>query len=786
MYTLALLLTLTACKKDGVVVTGDTDDTAAPPTGLSGEGGDCLGTTDCAGVLVCASEGVCAQPGSFGTTSFGEDCFATQECEAGLVCDREETCNTPGGPGTAGSGDECATLSDCQSGLSCYEDACTGFDFPVWEGIECPGSDPPFRVHFEIPRGPTGHADFYRLPFPNDIRVDGTTVDVSEFPTSGFEFLDAGDVPASIIESYDTDFAGFGTNQAVFFRLSALPTFDTILVGLPGDGSSSVVIVDITPGAAELGQRHPTGWKLTTNRPYLCDPWIALYPSTGRPLLARHTYAALITTNMLGGSGEVPVQDPDFAAMLGGPPADAALQGAWEAYAPLRDWLSTESIPVGSLAAASVFTVLDPVDSMTRLHDVVGGSAAPVGSAVVECGDLPGPHADLADPTRGCFGATAGIREIQGALGVPHLQQGTAPFKTVQDGGAADWSTGQPTIQSVQDVTFSISIPDGPLPPNGWPVVLYAHDQLGNYRSVIEEGLAVQLADYALTDGAMAGFAVVSMDTWMTGPRRGEADAAWLALDPAGWEPAVLYDNPLNPVAARDNISQSAADWFQMVRYLEFVDWSGANSPIGDPVVFDLERVYFMGHGMGATVGPILLSREPVIGAGVLANAGASWTDKIADTTAPIALAGYPVAAFGDADINRYQPIISLSQGIVDRTEPLSHARYVHLDASSADTHVLQVFGAGDPFVPFSAQHALARGLFLQQVVAPGLLPLDALDEVSAPVSGNISPATAIVVVNDGSDPHRLLFDDPRTQLQVLEFLGTAARDGAPTVPSVP
>ncbi|MCB9679552.1 MAG: hypothetical protein H6737_30885 [Alphaproteobacteria bacterium] len=784
MRLIAILVALVGCKKDGVVVT-DSDEETGTPVAPGDVGDPCQENDDCFGELVCSNALLCAQPNAPGTTPFGEDCFTTSECQAGLVCDHGETCAAAGGPGTSGIGQACTTADDCQSALSCYEDVCIGFEMPRWEGIECPGSDPPFRVHFEVPRGPAGHLDYFRLPFPNDIRVSGGTVDIAEYPVSGFGFLGSGDISAGIVASYGTAFPGFGPNQPVILRTATYPTFDTVLVGLPGEGSVS--LVDITEGTPQYGTRHPTGWKVTSGVPYMCDPWVSLYPSVGRPFLANHTYAAVITTDLLGDSGVVPVQDPDFAAMLGGPPSDSALSSAYAAYAPFRSWLTSAGIQPSSIAGAAVFTIMDPSLSATRIRDVVRGSAAPVASQVVECTTLPGPHADPTDATRGCFGESTDFHEIQGTLGVPHFQIGTAPFKTPDRGGSADWSTGQPAIQSTASVTFSVTVPRGTPPAGGWPVVLFAHDHAGNYRSFVEDGLAAELTDVLLDNGTHVGFAVVSIDTWMTGPRRGAEDAAWLAVDPAGWEPTVLYNSPLNPMAARDNLTQSAADWFQVVRYLETQPWSDAvASPTGEATPLDLTHVYFVGHGIGGAAGPMVVSREDAVNAGVFASTGAFWSSIVADTTAPVALAGYLAPALGDSRVDRFQPLLALGQGIVDRTDPLNQARFIHADVAVPDKHVLQVVSYGDPWAPDEAQYALARGLVTTQVVQSGQVPLDNIDQVSAPVTSNIGAATAVTVVNSGADPHRLLFDDVRTRVQVREFLGTAVRDGTPTVPLVP
>jgi hypothetical protein len=202
-------------------------------------------------------------------------------------------------------------------------------------------------------------------------------------------------------------------------------------------------------------------------------------------------------------------------------------------------------------------------------------------------------------------------------------------------------------------------------------------------------------------------------------------------------------------------------------------------------VLFDASRMYFVGHGIGASVGPTVLAREPAVVGGVLANAGAWWTEIIAGTEAPIALASYPASAFGDVAIDRFQPVLQFGQGVVDRTDPVNQARFVHFDQSSDDVDVLQIVVPDDPTTSAAAQQTLARAIYSQQHVGPGALPLDDLDEVSLPATNNVNGATSVALVRsaNGGDPHRVLFDDTTVRETVSEFLGTAVRDGTPTVP---
>ena len=65
-------------------------------------------------------------------------------------------------------------------------------------------------------------ADFYRLPFPNDLRVraDGT-LDLSDFPRPGLTLLGV-DLVDLYADAAEADFAGFASIDVVSFRFSAV------------------------------------------------------------------------------------------------------------------------------------------------------------------------------------------------------------------------------------------------------------------------------------------------------------------------------------------------------------------------------------------------------------------------------------------------------------------------------------------------------------------------------------------------------------------------------------
>jgi hypothetical protein len=777
-------LLLAGCPND--VDTSPIDDGVGDA--LYGE--DCDENDDCAEGLLCAGDGACRYPGEPGTAGAGDDCAGNDFCQLGLVCGHDGTCVEPGGEGSSGVGEDCEDDEDCQLMLGCIEGSCHGFQVPLWWGHEC--SDPdddtgPFRVHFEVP-GDDPPAEFYRLPFPNDARLIDGAIDLSGHASPGALIPELGDVVGGVIDVIEADHTAFGNNASVFLRFSGDVNYDTLLLGDPGKGTAYTI--DITPGVTDYGERHPGGFRASGDRGlYICDNWIAMTPSEGRPFAPGHTYASVITTGVLGRDSNDPAaQDEDFAAVLADdPPADDRLQRAWEAYDPFRAWLVISGTDPASIAGAAVFTVQDPRQPLVDLREVVRGEAPPEVDGVVLCvsGDA-GPYADDEDETRGCTDVDPAFHEIQGQVGLPMFQEGTPPYKT--EGGAL---TGAPT--GTEPVVFSLTVPaDEPMPATGWPLVIYGHGTGGNYRSHVLGGVAGMLSSLQTEDGTELGFAVLGIDAVAHGPRRHPDtwDPAMLAVDPAAYDADVLFFNVLNPRAARDNPLQAAADGFGLVQLAETLDWDELASPTGEPIRFDSGQLYYLGHSQGSTTGVGFVAYEPELRGAVFSGAGGLLIESMINKRNPYDLPAALMVGLADPAIDRWHPVLNLVQLLAERADAINHAGAV-MDEPVGDQlphHVLQTYGIGDTFTPDVTQYALARALRVEQVTN-GNPSLESIGIANPPVTGNEHAAgetvTAVVALYQpatGEDGHYVIFDLADAQTQVGQFLATAVVDGVPTV----
>ena len=754
--------------------------------GFSDYGEECASSDECLSGLICAGDDTCRYAGEPGTSDVGDDCVSSAFCQAGLVCSSEGVCAEEGSAGTGQRGDACESTDDCGLGYACVEGVCYGFDLPIWEGETCTDEDGDYRVLFEVP-GDDGLADFYRMPFPNDGRLgpDGS-LDLSDHPSPGALIPELGDVVGDVLTGLEEDFAGYGTNQAVYFRFAKQPRYQDLVLAY-ADEPGTLGIVDITPGADEFDVYHPPAFKASTPAtPYICSNWLALRATDGHPLKPGHTYAFFVRSDLASVDSEASVQDPDFAAMLdASPPGENRLATAWEAYQPVRDWLEATDRVGAGFAAISVVTAQDPTEPARMLRAAVDELDPPTAAGLHLCDDEAGPYAfgDDDDPDRGCFGADPAFHEIQGRVTLAQFQEGTVPFK--QSGGAIAYADGQAVPVRYEDVTFSLTVPTTEMPQDGWPVVVYAHGTGGNYREGVTDTLAGDLAAVTLDDGTQVGFAVLTIDAVLHGTRRGEAnwDPNWLALDPNAYDPDVLFYNPLNPRAARDNALQSAADHWQLVAMLQ--DWSldAGESPTGQAIAFS--DVHYLGHSQGATTGPLTVAFEPAIQSAVLSAAGGLLIETLLNKTSPYDIPQMVAVGLADPLVDRYHPLLNLTQMGAERADGVNHGVYVLRDDTfSPPTPVLHLQGVGDTYTPDAAQEPLAISMDLDQHAVDTDLA-NGLSNLDLPASENVYGVTGVLVryaAAGDQDAHFVLFTRDDAERHATHFLGTAQVDGSPTV----
>jgi hypothetical protein len=821
---------------DGSVLTdAPFGDVELPPGG--GLGQVCSDSTPCRAGLQCGATGMCEAGHSLAQ---GSPCVTSVECQSGLYCSALRQC-APEGKGTAGTtclldsectadlkcglvgfsaqcvpagtvdfGGTCTTGTDCLGGLVCAAGKCA-FGTPglpgflgggLWPGDKCEAETGAPVAWFRIPRG-TGDGDFYRLPFPNDIRMKNGHPDLTGHPTPGASLLGY-DLVDRVLRAVEQDNDGFGTYPTVFFRFNTAD-IDFHSLDAPADAGGQqyggLWYLDVTsnPAGTFLGWYWNASW---SRGKYICDNWIGIRPPQGNPLEPGHTYVVVITAKAKTKNGQQVGPTDDFRAMVAStaPDGGAELAAAYTAYKPLRDMLAARAVDPTSIIDAAVFTVGHVADRSKNVAAAAAKVAPPASTTWVKCGAGVSPCPDVTG-TRACGTPNPNFDEYQAVLPMPIFQKGTAPYLQPNDGGDIPALVGEPAVARTDQVCASLTVPAGvTMPAGGWPLVIYAHGTGGDFRSHIREGVADALAT-ASTGSATVPMAVLGIDQVQNGARR-----AGSTLSPNN-----LFYNFANPRAARDNALQGAADQISLANIAASIDVDATgDAGAGAHLKIDPNAIVFWGHSQGATEGGLSIPFSTRMKAAVFTGQGAGFLNALLSKTKPENVAAAIPIALQDPDPSNplalaggeVHPVLSLVQMLVDPADPLNFARAATMAPPQGITghHVFQVYGLKDSYAPpvTEATYAIAGrlGLVAHDPSASTPDPLSIPDpnaggapEVEAPTpyganrtTGTLTSAVRQYGPATGKDGHFVAFDVASAKGDVTRFLAQAAAGQVPKV----
>ncbi len=630
----------------------------------------------------------------------------------------------------------------------------------------CPAEEAQPRVVFDIPRAGDVSADFFRLPFPNDVRQRDGQLVLADFPRPfalpGFDVVD------KVVRAIEAEKLGWGPNPVVIFRLTRPAAFDE-KTGSAVAGA--IAFVDLTPGLADSARVIPHRLRTLPAGRYLCARHLIVERERPLPLEAGHTYAVIVTDKLTDRDGQPFGRDVDFRVTMATtePPTGAERKAAWRAYAPLRRYL-TGIGGASAVVAAAVFTVTDAGAPAAGLRAAVQATAAPVVKDLVRCG--PG-ATSICDDGRaaacGTISADAPFVEWRGRLEIPVFQQGVAPYDAA--GGGIAYVDGRPQVVRREPVCFSLTLPKGMPPGAGWPIVLYGHGTGGHYRWAAETGLAAELAEGAMGAGAGVPMATLTFDGVLHGSRKNGSTRSTDEL---------VY-NPMNPTAARDNNLQAAADFFAFARALPQLRSAER--------AFDPTRVAAYGHSQGGNAAAIAVGYEPIFGAAVLSGTGGGIASSLLEKQKPIPSSTWLPFVVGESVTHTSHPVLALMQLYFDRADPINHGRRIAHAPMPGDgpRHLLHVLGADDQYAPVSTQLAFATAARLP-VMNPVLAAsaLTHFEIVVAPVRKNFGLGVAKVTALEiqfspsGYDGHFVSTHHPAAVTTIRRFLGSYFRDGIP------
>ena len=728
----------------------------------------CEASAQCAEGLFCdALSSVCAPAGD---AAEGEECGSESDCLPGLRCSLSGFSGACVSAGTLDVGSPCESTSECLAGLNCAPSAldpegqtvCVagplGFPKP-WSGVECAEDEGPFRAYFEVPDG-ADLPDFFRLPYPNDVRLVEGKPDLSGFPTPGDSLLGF-DLVQRYVDAVEGYQEGFGLSPAVYLRFSAAPNFDT----LSASGENrNIHLFNIDAESPEYGRRRGLRWSASTGRSnYVCQNQMMIRPNWSDPLNPETTYAFIITRGVRSEEGAGLEADEDFSAMLAAERPAGALGTAWDKHAKLRAWLAdNEDAPAPEdVLFASVVTTGDPLKPVEALIAEAKTAEISLSEATL-CEEGVVSPCEQGEPSRAC-GSSEAFHEVHGTVNLPIFQSGDAPYS---EGGLAT-----PGVKRSEDVCVAMSVPKSAAPETGWPVLIVAHGTGGNFRGHVDD--FGDLLTSVEVDGETVEFVTIGWDQVLHANRRGESER----------HPNELVYNYANPAAALGNFLQGAAETSAIITFVEGLTFDAENSPTGEAIRLDPNNIWFLGHSQGGTTGPLALPFEDRVRGSVFSGAGAGLSLALLGKTSPVNSPAAVRLVLGESNAGDSHPAINLLQGYFDPVDPHNFARRMtnrFITDRTWRQHIFQPIGLGDTFTPPDTLRVMANSL--QVTFADPLVEEWDVNTAPLPITANSSDFTVVgkQYTADGYDGHFVLFRNEAARNDLSIFLGTGALTGVP------
>ncbi len=511
----------------------------------------------------------------------------------------------------------------------------------------------------------------------------------------------------------------------------------------PGDSlldSSPTLILDTTTGArvahfAELDRSHDDD----TRRAIMLRPVDLLVPG--------HRYVVALR-GIVDEVGNAVAPSATFAALRDNTAsAEPSVESRRGLYADIFAHLSAAGVDTATLQLAWDFTVSSRDNNTRRLLHMRDDALATIGGGAtytltsVETA----PNAYLA-------------LRVEGTIDVPlYLSPGGR-------GGVLNLGDDDlPEPNGTYPYPFVLLVPNSAVGRQR-PVVQYGHGLFGSRYSVDSEGY------YAAAENF--GAVVLSMD-WVGMSRD---DVVVIAAAAAGGDVSLFASIPDRSQQAMVNLAVA----------LRTLSGTMADAPVlnfeGVPVV-DPDTHYYIGGSQGGIYGATYMAITPDIERGVLVVPGVAYSLMLprsvywSDYATP-----FVVDRFEDPRV--VQLVLGYVQMLWDRAEPSGYATAI-TDDPFPGSPVHQVFlmeGVGDHQVPNLSTEVLARAIGARYL-GPGNQTLLGLDPVDGPVSGEnalldydygLGPVPETnVPMEEGTDPHDLVFFEPTAQASLYHFLTT-------------
>jgi hypothetical protein len=641
---------------------------------------------------------------------------------------------------------------------------------------------------------------FFDFPWPSDLRLSAAgTPDVRGI---------ANPLPSAVLEGLRTiaeERKGYPMVPVAWFRFTADLSTRVVTDLLPASPSSPILLVDVEPGSATLGKLIPTIAETIPSSAYVPSSVLGVSMWPGYTLEPTHRYAFVVMLSANDSKGKPLGVAPALAqALAGGTDPVAKL------YASLPPALSKAGIDVSKVAAATVFTTGDVVTDLSTMSTAVLAKYGPLDIENVAV------DSQVKDSNeRFC--------ELQAQITFPQFQPGGPPYNT---GGlfVLD-SNGVPIQQSELTVPLTITLPKGPMPPGGYPLIVYFHGTGGRSTDIADRGTWRPETN---TANCPIG---VPLDTWnnvtgCTTPGQGPGwvvapygfamAAAALPVNPQRWPAGQMSSLPewinINNVApTRDIFRQGVLEqrlFFDALKRLTIAPsvvsvCSGLSLPKGETAYHFLEEPLLSdGQSMGAMYANMISSVEPRIKEVLPTGAGGYWSWFILQTQTIPDVKGELGLLLGiRGDYSHLHPAMHIAELALEPVDPIVFMpRLAHNPLPGHPVRpVYEPHGLGDSYFPSDVQDACALSYgnkevgqeiwssmqsYLELKGLQGILPYPTSQDVT---SATGVPTTGVVVeyMGDGVyDPHAIAYQLDSVKYQYGCFFKSFLDKGKATVPA--
>jgi hypothetical protein len=380
------------------------------------------------------------------------------------------------------------------------------------------------------------------------------------------------------------------------------------------------------------------GKRIGVNQLLWDPPTHTLHAESDEMLDQHREYAVIVTNGVRDTSGKAVKATSDFESM------DAHNVPAWY-RARLREVFNVaraQGFVHSDIVAASAFTTQSVTPVLERIRDSIKASTpapadfllGPAGErtvfARVQVSSATWLRQTIVNPPNlSPQSLILGLLDVvPGAVGTMAYGRYASPEYLVHPGEyipAVGTLAGTPPVQAINTIYFTLYLPAGTKPPNGWPVAIQSGGSSTN-KHTSSTFFAAKLAQHGI---AVIGINNVGQGFGpFTKLQITKTDGTSLVFPDAGRCVDQNGDNVIGQgegnraagkrswtIAERDAFRQTIIDYMQLVRVIEVgMDVDGDGVADIDP-----SRIYFVGASQGSMLGTPFLALEPNVPAGVAA-----------------------------------------------------------------------------------------------------------------------------------------------------------------------